>query len=205
MSRSSKRKAGVVGLALVFLGALFLWISLRGPRRGNAIAPFSPADLAQNEKRYLKALARDEKLGRLDGIANNHAQLGTVNWLRNEFEEAEEHYSKALAIHEDLGQSERMATTIRTLAMVYDEWGKLDLAEEHYSKALAIYEKLGRHEGMASAYSDIGHCSQKRGDMEAAIAHWQKALDLFRKLGAPHMVDKHQRLIDRAQGRGGVE
>ncbi|MCP4251337.1 MAG: tetratricopeptide repeat protein, partial [bacterium] len=122
-------------------------------------------DLDQAEEMHGKALDIEEKLGRLEGMANQYGNLGLIHQTRGDLDQAEEMHRKALEIFEKLGQLEGMAAQYGNLGLIHRMRGDLDQAEEMHRKSLEIKKKLGRLEGMASDYAAIGLVHSARGDL----------------------------------------
>ncbi len=153
-------------------------------------------DLDQAEGMHRKALEIDEKLGRLEGMANQYGNLGLVYRKRGELDHAEAMHRKSLEIGEKLGWLEGMASQYAGLGLIYRTRGDLDQAEEVHRKALAINEKLGRLEGLGVAYGNLGAVSEARGDPETAREYWTKAREVFAQIGMTHMVARLQKWLD---------
>ena len=116
---------------------------------------------------------------------------------RSHLERAEEHLKQSLEIEREIGDRLGEALALGNLGNVYLARGEFDKAEEMLRKALEIEKKLGRLEGMGNAYGNLGLVAEQRGDLVEARKLWVKARDLFEKIGMPHMVEKHQGLLDR--------
>jgi tetratricopeptide (TPR) repeat protein len=153
-------------------------------------------DLDGAEAMHRKALAINEKLGRLEGMASDYGNLGVVMRTRGDLDGAEAMHRKSLAIHEKLGRLEGMASDYSNFGIVMKTRGDLDGAEAMYRKALEIDEELGRLEGMANSYANLGNVMRIRGDREGARGMWIRSRDLFARIGAQHMVDTLQGWID---------
>ena len=153
-------------------------------------------DLDKAEEILHRALDTFEKLGRLDGMADQYGNLGSVYLTRGDLDKAEQMFHKALEIHENLGRLDSMASDYGNLGLIHRTRGDLDKAEEMHRKSLAIEEKLGRLEGMASEYGNLGAVAAERGDLVEARELWIKARDLFEKIGILHMVERVQGWID---------
>ena len=144
---------------------------------------YSLGDLDGAEAMHRKALEIEEKLGRLEGMANQYGNLGIVLRTRGDLDGAEAMYRKALEINEKLGRLEGMARQYGSLGNVLVTRGDLDGAEAMYRKSLEIDEKLGRLEGMANAYGNLGNVLVTRGDLDGTEAMYRKALEIDEKLG----------------------
>jgi tetratricopeptide (TPR) repeat protein len=140
-------------------------------------------DLDGAERLFRKSLEINEKLGRLEGMANVYAGLGLVYKTRGDLDEAERLHRKALEIDEKLGRLEGLAITYGNLGLIYQTRGDLDEAERLHRRALEIEEKLGRLEGMARQYGNLGVIHGTRGDLDEAERLFRKALEINEKLG----------------------
>jgi tetratricopeptide (TPR) repeat protein len=140
-------------------------------------------DFAGAEQKYRKALEIDERLGRLEGMANDYVNLGNALWARGDLAGAEQMQRKALEIDERLGRLEGMANAYGNLGNVLQTRGDLDGAEQMYRKSLEIEERLGRLEGMASDYGNLGNVLQTRGDLDGAEQKYRKSLEIEERLG----------------------
>ncbi len=140
-------------------------------------------DLDDAEMMYRKALEIDEKLGRVEGMANAYGNLGTILQTRGDLDEAEKMHWRGLEIDEKLGRLEGMASTYCNLGNMFRTRGELDEAEKMYRKALEIEEKLGRLEGIANQYGGLGIIFHMRGHLDEAEKMYHKALEIDEKLG----------------------
>ncbi|HQO36722.1 MAG TPA: tetratricopeptide repeat protein, partial [bacterium] len=61
------------------------------------------------EQMHRKALEIDEKLGRLEGMANTYVNLGNVLMIRHDLDAAQQMYRKALELAERLDSPEMIA------------------------------------------------------------------------------------------------
>jgi tetratricopeptide (TPR) repeat protein len=157
------------------------WRAVAYSNLGTVLKTRSDLDAAEAMQR--KALAINEKLGRLDEMAKNYGNLGNVLQARGDLDAAESMYSKALAINERLGKLEGVANIYSNVGNGLRCRNELERAEAMYYKALAIHEKLGSLEGMAHNYGSLGSVLQIRGDLNAAGAMHSKALVINEKLG----------------------
>ena len=140
-------------------------------------------DLGQAEKMHRKSLEISEKLGLLEGMADNYGNLGVIYWTREDLDQAEKMHGKALEINEKLGRLEGMASAYGNLGVIYQTRGDLGQAEEMHREALEIEVKLDRLEGMAAEYGNLGAIYQTRGDLDQAEAMIRKSLGTYEKLG----------------------
>jgi len=143
----------------------------------------SIGDLDRAEHTLRESLAINEKLGRLEGMATAHGNLGLISRRRGDLDQAEAMHRKSLTIHEKLGSLEGMANQYGNLGIVYQTRGDLDQAEAMYNKSLAINETLGRLEDMGAGYGNLGNVYLLRGDLDQAEATLRKGLAIDEKFG----------------------
>jgi tetratricopeptide (TPR) repeat protein len=152
-------------------------------------------DLEKAEAMLKKALEINEKLGRLEGTANQYSNLGSVYLTRGDMEKAEAMHRKSLEIEEKLGHIEGMAGDYGNLGVIRRQRGDLDGAEEMHRKTLEIEKKLGRLEGQARQYISLGNIYFARGDLDQAEAMQKKSLEIHEKLGhLEGMANNHANL-----------
>jgi len=144
---------------------------------------YSLGDLDKAERMYRKALKIDERLGRQEGVAAAHGNLGGISITREDLDEAERMLRKALEIDERLGRQEDVAGAYINLGLIFIKRGNLDEAEQMLRKALEINECLGRQEGLANTYNNLALLSMRRGDLDEAERMLRKALEIDQRLG----------------------
>ncbi len=140
-------------------------------------------DLDKAEQMHKKALGIDEKLRRLEGMANQYGNLGLIYQTRGDLDRAEKMYHRVLEIEEKLGRPHSIANAYGNLGVIYWKRRDLDKAEEMHKKSLEIEKKLGRLEGIAGTYAALGLVYDARGDFGKAEEWHRKSLDIEEKLG----------------------
>ena len=140
-------------------------------------------DIDKAEQTHLKSLEIEEKLGRLEGIANQYGNLGLIYQIRSDLGKAEQMHLKSLEIEKKIGRLEGMASEYGNLGLIYQIRGDLGKAVQMHLKSLEINEKLGRLEGMASQYGNLGLIYFMRGDLDKAEQMLKKSLEINEKLG----------------------
>jgi tetratricopeptide (TPR) repeat protein len=68
-----------------------------------------------------KSLEVDEKLGRLEGMAIQYANLGTVYELRGDIEKAREYWEKAVGLHKKVGMKPEIEKVQRWIEELKDK------------------------------------------------------------------------------------
>jgi len=186
------------GIELQFLGFLDAFVSLSERALGYAaedskweatllgnlgLIYLTRGDLDKAEQMFKKSLEIDEKLGLLEGMANQYGNLGVIYLRCGELDKAEEMYNKVLEIEDKLGHWDRIGTVYGNLGVIYKRREDLDKAEQMYIKSLEIDEKLGKLESMANQYGNLGLIYRKRGVIDKAEHMLMKSLEINEKLG----------------------
>ena len=140
--------------------------------------------LAEAEQFHRDALAIDQKLGRLEGQANQLGNLGVIYRTQGKLAEAEQFHRDALAINQKLGSLEGQANQLGNLGLIYHTQGKLAEAEQFYRDALAINQKLGSLEGQAIQLGNLGLIYRTQGKLAEAEQFHRDALAINQKLGS---------------------
>ncbi|QOV92088.1 serine/threonine-protein kinase [Humisphaera borealis] len=140
-------------------------------------------DFERAEEMYNKALAIEEKFGRLEGMADSYSNLGVVMRIRGNLAGAEAMHNKSRAINEKLARLDGMARDYANLAVLLRIRGDPVGAQAMHKKALGIYETLGNLELMATQYGALGILTKATGDLRGAKALFEKALEINEKIG----------------------
>lgn len=156
------------------------WQAIANINLGNVL--LTRGDLDGAEVMFGRALAIEEQLGRMEGMANAYGNLGIVLDTRGDHERAERMFHKALAIHQELNNQQGMAKAYTNLGIVLGTRRDLDGAENYHRKALAIHEQMGRTEGIANAFGNLGVVRRRKGDLREAEAMHRNALAFHEKM-----------------------
>jgi len=163
-------------------------------------------ELDKAEEMHKKSLEIEEKLGRLEGIANQYGNLGLIYQRRGELEKAEELYNMVLKIEEKLGRPDSIANAYGNLGVIYMDRSDLDKAEEMNRKSLEINEKLGRLEGVATDYGNLGNVYYEHRELDKAEEMHKKSLEIKEKLGLQEgMANSYGNLGAVYKQRGDIE
>ena len=162
-------------------------------------------DLEQAEKMHSHILEINQKLGRLEGVANQYGNLGLIYQTRSDLDQAETMIKQALEIQEKLGKPEDVANSYNNLGAINIQRGSFTKAEEMCKRALRIDQELGRLTGMASEYGNLGLIYQIQGDLDKAEAMHNKSLQIEEDLGHLSGVASQYGNLGRVhQGRGDI-
>jgi tetratricopeptide (TPR) repeat protein len=92
---------------------------------------------------FRKALEIDEKVGRLEGMANAYGNLGIVMRTRGDLDGAEGMFRTSLEIEEKLGRLDGMASDYGNLGAVMAQRGDLAAAREMWERSRDLFARLG--------------------------------------------------------------
>jgi tetratricopeptide (TPR) repeat protein len=77
--------------------------------------------MSSAEEMYKKALAFNERLGRMEGMLNQYGNLGAVFYMRGNLDEAEEMCEKALTIAEKMGLKQMQEKIKKLLKQIRED------------------------------------------------------------------------------------
>jgi tetratricopeptide (TPR) repeat protein len=125
----------------------------------------------------------DEGRGWQKGIAASHHTLGSVHYLKGDFNAAIAEYTTAYTIREKLGDKKGMAKSILNIGTAQREQGDYAKAVDSYYKALKINEELNDKAGLELNTGNIGSIYHKQKEYTKALEYYEKALKLAKELG----------------------
>jgi tetratricopeptide (TPR) repeat protein len=132
---------------------------------------------------HQRALAIAERLGQLEGQANELDSLGSCFQILGEVTKAIDFHLRALAIDEALARLAGQASDLGNLGVCYQTLDEAAKAIGFHQRALAIAERLGQLEGQARELGNLGLCYKTLGDIQKAIDLQQRALAIAERLG----------------------
>ncbi len=147
-------------------------------------------ELDQAEKMHKKALAINEKLGRLEGMTTDYNNLGVVLQTRGDLDQAEVMHKKSLELNEILARQRGMANSCNNLGIIYMTRGDLNRSEAMHRRSLEINEKLGRLEGIADAAGNLGIIHDMRQEFDEAERLYQRVIQIEEELHRPDSLAK---------------
>lgn len=141
-------------------------------------------DIPNAIQHHERAMAIHEKLGNIQGQANNLGNLGVCYKMLGDIPNAIKLIERSFAILEKLGNIKGQADNLANLASCYQTLGDVPKTIEHLEHALVIHEKLRSIQGQASDIANLGLCYQKLGNIPKAIECHERALAIFSNLGS---------------------
>ena len=137
---------------------------------------------------HKRALAINESLGRMVGMANQLGNLGLIEQTRGNLEAADGYHKRSLAIEKSIGRKEGMASDLGNLGLIELTRGNLAEAEDYLKRGLAIDESLGHKEGMAATLGNLGGIELVRGNLEVAEVYLIRSLSICESLGGKEVL-----------------
>jgi tetratricopeptide (TPR) repeat protein len=115
--------------------------------------------------------------------AQFEGELGTLAYLRGDYDTAERSYRHILETFTRLGDQAGIATSYHQLGMLAQERSDYDAAETLYRQSLEIKERLGDQTGIATSYHQLGMLAQDRSDYDTAERSYRQALEIKERMG----------------------
>ncbi len=141
--------------------------------------------LEEAAKKYLEAIALDEKRSAPRDVAAGKFQLGTVCLLQGNFDEALVLSHEARETFESqLQEPGSVASAWHQIGSVHTEAGQFEKAEKAYKKSLEINVQLGDHSEQAATLDQLGNLfrsGMKR--IEESVRFYREAADIYTQLG----------------------
>jgi len=134
-------------------------------------------DFAAARTAYEAALAIDEELGDLRGVAVDNGQLGTLALMQNNLPEAGQRYREALTTFQRLNEPASEAIYWHQLGRVYEEARLWEQAEQAYRRSAELKEAQGNLAGAARTWNQLARVNESTGKPQEAEGWYRKAID----------------------------
>ena len=131
---------------------------------------------------YLQALELYKELGHQEGMASQYGNLGLLDRLRGNLDQAKTQHNRAIELYQALGDKEGIARQYGNLGGIFQIQGDLDHSESLYNQALELYKGLGHQEGIANQYSTLAHVARLKGDLDNAEKLYRQALEIHQRM-----------------------
>jgi tetratricopeptide (TPR) repeat protein len=137
-------------------------------------------DLDGAEAEHEAAIAIEQELGDVRGVAVGNGQLGTIFMRRRDFTRAAQSYWDAIAAFTRLNEPASVAVGYHQLGNVHLEASALAEAETAYREAARIRENLGDRLSAAGTWMNLAVTIERQGRRVADVEQWyRKALAVF--------------------------
>jgi tetratricopeptide (TPR) repeat protein len=114
-------------------------------------------------------------------MAMNH--LGSVFWIKGEYDRAIEQYEKSLALAREINDKKEIGKAHSSLGVVHFEKGDQARAVECFQNFLALSEEIGYKQGVGRACGNLGNVHYISGDFDRALELYRKCLAINEELG----------------------
>jgi tetratricopeptide (TPR) repeat protein len=119
-----------------------------------------------------------------------YKNIGKVNSIHANFNEAIDYYTKSLKIDEERGNKEGIGESYKYIGIIFYQQCKYDTAIEYYNKALKIFDELSNKKEISKCYNNIAAIYHYKGDYEKALELFQKSLNLAIELSSKKDIAK---------------
>ena len=102
-------------------------------------------------------------------MATNYNNIGYINSVMNNFDEAFKFYSKALEIYEELGNKRGLCDTNMNLGAFFRDFEYYDESYGFFRKALEIAIEINSEEKIASGFVNLASINEINGNYEVAL------------------------------------
>lgn len=140
------------------------------------------SDPEQAESYANQALGLAERIEFKKGMAESHTVMGTIAWVRGNYEKALGCYTRSLRICDETGDIKGVASCYSNLGNILKNQGNYERALEYHLKALKIKEEITDKPGLAKSYNNIGIIYDEWKEYDNALAYYSKAIQLFEEL-----------------------
>lgn len=111
------------------------------------------------------------------GLAIYYNNVGILNRVEGDFDEAIKHLLQSLKINEEIAHELGIGNNYMNIGLVYAVQHKYELALKYYQKALVIKIKNKESTGIGYCYRDIGDVYAEMGNYPKAIENYEKCLE----------------------------
>ena len=129
---------------------------------------------------FENALAAQEAIDDLYGLARSHNNLGYLAQLRSDYARAVRHYGEAETTARKISAKYILSSVVLNAAYGYYRLDRYAEAEAACRDAMALCEEMGDRDGIAKAYDTLGVIAAGRGAYAEAERCHERALALHR-------------------------
>jgi tetratricopeptide (TPR) repeat protein len=127
---------------------------------------------------HLQASEIFRQAGRMEALAANLDDIGTLYYYNRQPNLAKKHYEQALAIYNSLKDKAGMGATYGKIGHLYEKERSYDTAFHFQRLALAQYLQIDNKQGMAKIYENIGSIYEDLNRYDSAGYYFEHALRL---------------------------
>lgn len=131
---------------------------------------------------YLQAGEIFRQTGRMEALAGNLDDIGTLYYYNRQPDLAKKQYEQALVIYSRVNNKAGMAATLGKIGHLYEKQQSYDSAFNFQRQALGQYLQLDDKQGMAKIYENMGSIHEDLARYDSAGYYFQQALLLNRAI-----------------------
>lgn len=161
---------------------------------------YARGEYAAARRAYAASLARTGDDGMRGKIILN---LGVIENIEGNFEDAREHYERAYRLLKDCGDAESATLAVHNRGMVEADLQHWDAADASFLAALALATDSGNQEMIAKTLVNRSEVLVERGVLRDAIDHCDRALAIYADVGDEVGRGEALRWRGHALGRAG--
>jgi serine/threonine protein kinase/Tfp pilus assembly protein PilF len=117
--------------------------------------------------------------------------LGNIQWVAGQLDQALEHYHEALKIQTELKSDRDIASSLSNIGSIYSMRGQYNEGVSFLDRSLAIKERLGDKRELARTWNNLGAAQFLAGRINQAINAYIRSLEYNRETG-----DRHEQLLN---------
>lgn len=117
------------------------------------------------------------------GIASTMDDIGKLNWLQGNFEEALKRYMSSLKIRKKLNNPYVIARSLDNIGILYFSQGFVSEAEEYLHEAYQIRKQLKDQWGIMISLNNLAKLAAGKGDEEEANSLLMQSLNIAQEIG----------------------
>jgi tetratricopeptide (TPR) repeat protein len=150
-------------------------------RIGRLYRDIGSLDEAGNHLTRAKALF--EAAGDERGVASSIDDLGKLNWLKGDYQQALAALRDGLSRRRRLGDRRSIAVSLNNLGLVLQDSGVFEQALEAFEQALVIRREIGDLVGVIATLDNLGAVAQDQRDLDRALALFEEAIEVGKQIG----------------------
>lgn len=112
------------------------------------------------------------------GIAAAYNNIGQVNYMKKDYENALANFQKAFILKQEIGDKLPLASSYNNIGKVYMQMGKQEDAYEYLVHGLNVYKELGVRFGVQDSYDILSEFFEKKGDFKKALEYHKMYSDI---------------------------
>lgn len=131
-----------------------------------------------------------EQLKYKNGLAVAYGNLGLLNHITGQFENALEYYQECSVLFRELNDKSGLVKAFDNLGAVYGSLKQFRSSYDSYKRGLELEEELNNQKGISDAYINLGDASKNLGENEEALDYYRKSMRIKTELNDSNGIIK---------------